>query len=432
MMGNRENLLVKRGRIVDPASGFDDVADVSIRDGIIERLSADLAETEDQAVVDASGLIVAPGFIDVHTHLREPGAEHKETIATGTAAAAAGGICSVAAMPNTQPPPDSVERMHRIAKLAETAVVRFYPIACVTRDRAGRELAPIPDLAAAGAVAFSDDGDPVENEEIMRQALVCARQLGMPIFPHEEVKSITAGGIMHEGEVSARLGVRGMPSAGEEEMIARDIELVRETGGPLHIAHISTAGAVDLVRAAKRDGLPVTCEVLPHHFVLTDAEVERQGSAAKMSPPLRSADDVAAMLRALADDTIDLISTDHAPHSAEEKKAPLEPAPFGVVGLETAIGLTFTYLVETGILELSKAIEKWTSKPAEILKLPGGNLQPGNVGDLTLIDPNLDWTVDAASFVSRSRNTPFDGCQLRGKAVATVVGGAVIYNRLDR
>ena len=293
------NLLVRGGRVIDPANDFDDEADVLIRDGRIARLGPEIAAEPDVEVVDAAGMTVTPGFIDVHVHLREPGAEHKETIASGTAAAAAGGICAVAAMPNTWPPPDTVARLHALWKLAETAQVRFYPIACITMNRAGEMLAPMAQLAAAGAVAFSDDGDPVEREDLMREALVNAAALGVPVFPHEEVKAITAGGCMHHGAVSERLGLKGMPAAGEEEMIARDIELVRETGGHLHIAHISTAGAVDLVRQAKRDGLPITCEVLPHHFILTDEEVERRGTAAKMSPPLRGAGDVAAMRAAL-------------------------------------------------------------------------------------------------------------------------------------
>ena len=424
------NLLVRGGRVIDPANDFDDEADVLIRDGRIARLERGIASEPEVEVLDAAGMTVTPGFIDVHVHLREPGAEHKETIASGTTAAAAGGICAVAAMPNTQPPPDTVARMRALWELAGTAQVRFYPIACITRDRAGEMLAPMADLATAGAVAFSDDGDPIEQEELMREALLNAAALGVPVFPHEEVKAITAGGCMHHGAVSERLGLKGMPAAGEEEMIARDIELVRETGGPLHIAHISTAGSVDLVRQAKRDGLPVTCEVLPHHFILTDAEVERQGTAAKMSPPLRGDRDVAAMRAGLADGTIDLIATDHAPHAAEEKQEPMESAPFGIVGLETAIGLTLTHLVETGVLDLPRAIEKWTAKPAEVLGLPGGKLSPGALGDLTIIDPGRVWTVDASSFASRSANTPFDRCQLRGRAVATVVGGTAVYSEL--
>jgi dihydroorotase len=289
-------------------------------------------------------------------------------------------------------------------------------------------LAPLEDLAKKGAVAFSDDGDPLEDGELMRQALLLARRVNRPVFPHEEVKRLTAGGCMHKGEVSARLGVKGMPAAGEEEMIARDIDLVRQTGGPLHIAHVSTAGSVELVRRAKVEGLPVTCEVLPHHFILTDAEVAAQGAMAKMSPPLRTATDVEAMLLGLQDGSIDLIATDHAPHTQEEKQLPLEEAPFGVVGLETALGLTLNYLVEPGILDLPTAIAKWTWAPARILRLGGGRLSPGDPGDLTLIDLTTYWRVDASRFHSKSRNTPFDGYVLKGRAAATIIGGEMVYS----
>ena len=421
------DLLISNGRVIDPANGVDERTNLIIRDGKVDGLFNHVDGDWNLPVLDASRLIVTPGFIDSHVHLREPGAEYKETIATGTAAAAAGGICSVVAMPNTDPSPDSPTNLEKIKKLARTACVRFYPIACITRERAGCELAPLADLVRCGAVAFSDDGDPVGDESLMRQALMIARDTGVPVFPHEEVKKLTAGGCMHDGEVSARLGVKGMPAAGEEEMIARDIELVRQTGGPLHIAHVSTAGSVALIRKAKGERLPVTCEVLPHHFILTDEEVARLGAAAKMSPPLRSAGDVDAMLAALGDGTIDVISTDHAPHSAAEKECSLEEAAFGIVGLETAIGLTLTYLVERTFLSLPQAIEKWTWAPARILKLPGGRLDPGFPGDVTIIDPEKEWSVDPNSFRSLSKNSPFAGYVLKGKAVATVINGEIVY-----
>ena len=425
------SLLIRRGRVIDPANRFDGEADLLIENGRLTRLGPNLPPVPHIPVLEAGGLVVAPGFIDVHVHLREPGFEHKETIASGTAAAAAGGFTAVAAMPNTDPPPDCGAHLQLMLERARRALVRYYPIGCITRGRAGGELAPLEELARGGAVAFSDDGDPVEDDELMRQALEWARRLDCPVFPHEEVKPLTAGGCMHEGAVSRRLGVKGMPSAGEEEMIARDIELVRQTQGPLHIAHISTAGAVELVRRAKGEGLPVTCEVLPHHFVLTDEEVESQGAAAKMSPPLRTAADVEAMRAGLADGTIDLISTDHAPHSAEEKRQPLAQAPFGIVGLETAIGLTLTYLVETGVLDLAAAIERWTWAPARILRLPGGRLSVGDPGDVTLIDPGATWSVDPERFHSKSTNTPFAGYRLKGRAVATVVGGQIVFKEGD-
>ncbi len=424
------DLLVHQGRLIDPANGTDALGDILIRQGKIVQSAPNLPTPPNVPVLRAAGLVVAPGFIDIHTHLREPGYEHKETIETGTAAAAAGGICAVAAMPNTDPPPDSSDHLQLALERAQTASVRYYPIACVTVNRRGSgALAPLEELAELGAVAFSDDGDPVEDETLMRRALEIARDLDRPIFPHEEVKSLTAGGCMHAGEVAARLGVTGMPAAGEEEMVARDIELVRQTGGPLHIAHISTAGTAQLVRRAKADGLPVTCEVLPHHFVLTDREVERQGTAAKMSPPLREAADVEAMLAGLADGTIEVIATDHAPHTAEEKTQSLTQAPMGIVGLETAVGLTLTYLVDR-VLSLQEAIARWTCHPARILRLPGGALTPGMPGDLTLLDLTREWEVVPAHFRSKSRNTPFAGYHLKGKAVATIVGGQLVYSEL--
>ena len=423
-------LLIRGGHLIDPASRTDAPADLLIEEGQVRRVGRDLPVPRGLPVLEAAGLIVAPGFIDAHVHLREPGFEHKETIASGTAAAAAGGICAVAAMPNTNPPPDTARQVEDFLRRAARAPVRVYPIACITLGRQGKYLAALAELARAGAVAFSDDGDPVEDEGLMRQALELGRQLGLPLVPHEEVKALTAGGCMHQGQVSARLGVKGMPSAGEEVMIARDIGLVRQTGGSLHLPHISTAGAVELVRQAKAEGLPVTCEVLTHHFVLTDEEVARQGAQAKMSPPLRHHADVQAMLRGLAEGVIDTIATDHAPHTAQEKSRPLDQAPFGIVGLETAVGLTLTYLVHAGVLSLAQAIEKWTWAPARLLRLPGGHLCPGAPGDVTLIDPQKEWTVDASQFRSKSRNTPFDGCRLKGKAVATVVGGKIVYSEL--
>ena len=425
------SIVIRGGRVVDPQNNTDTRTDVWIENGLIRAIGPKIKCPLETPHFDATGLIVSPGWIDSHVHFREPGFENKETIATGSAAAASGGFTAVATMPNTQPPPDSVEGITNHFRRVENASVCIYPIACITAGRGGRTLAPLAKLAEAGAVAFSDDGDPVTKTQTMKNALEISESCGVPLFPHEEVKSLTAGGCMHEGEVSRRLGVKGMPAAGEEEMIARDIELVEHCGGHLHIAHISTRGTLELIRAAKRRGLAVTCEVLPHHFILTDEEVAVQGSAAKMSPPLREASDVAAMKEGLRDDTIDTIATDHAPHMEGEKKLPLSEAPFGIVGLETAVGLTFTHLVEPGILSLSQAIAKWTSEPARILKLPGGNFNLGSRGDVTLLDVNKSWTVNPEIFRSKSKNTPFAGWELTGKAVATIVAGRLIYNEIS-
>jgi dihydroorotase len=422
------SLVLRGGRVIDPAEGRDEVADVWLCDGRVAEVGPDLDVPSGVPGYDATGKVVTPGFIDAHVHLREPGFEHKETIATGTAAAAAGGFTAIAAMPNTDPPPDEARHIEAfLARVAADACVRVYPIGCITRGRQGGELASLDELAAAGAIAFSDDGDPVEDEALMRQALEQAARLGRALFPHEEFRRISAGGCMHDGDVARRLGVKGMDPAAEDEMIARDIDLVRQTGGALHIAHISTAGTVDLVRDAKAQGLPVTCEVLPHHFLLTDAEVERQGTAAKMAPPLRTQADVDAMLAGLADGTIDTIGTDHAPHSAEEKALPLSEAPFGIVGLETALGLCLTVLVQTGRLTLPQMIDKWTAAPARILGLPGGRLRPGDPADITVLDTESRWVVDPAAFLSKSANTPFAGYDLVGRAAATIVGGHLVY-----
>ena len=426
-----ETVVIRNGRLLDPGNGIDAVADVWIEDGAMRAVGAGLQTPEGTPSLDASDMLVTPGWIDSHVHFREPGFEAKETLASGSAAAAAGGFTSVATMPNTEPPPDSAAALADLRARSAGACVRIYPIACVTAGRAGKRLAPLADLAASGAVAFSDDGDPVADAGLMEAALAVSRQTGVPLFPHEEVKELTAGGCMHEGAVSRRLGVQGMPSAGEEEMIARDIGLVERCGGYLHVAHISTSGSASLIQEAKGRGLAVTCEVLPHHFALTNEAVADQGTAAKMSPPLRGKSDVEAMLAGLRDGTIDTIATDHAPHSTAEKQLPLTEAPFGIVGLETAVGLTFTYLVETGVLGLAQAIVKWTTEPARILRLPGGRLDIGAPGDVTVIDPVRRWTVKPEHFRSKSCNTPFAGCRLTGKAVATIVGGRVVHNEIS-
>ena len=419
-------LLLRGGRLVDPAANRDETTDLLLRDGVVAAIGEEVTMT-DIEVVDVTGLVVCPGFIDAHVHLREPGFEHKETIKTGAEAAAAGGFTSIVTMPNTAPPPDSATRVEDLVERYQAGCVRIYPMGTVTGERTGRGLAPLREMADAGAVGFSDDGDPVEDEDLMRRALQVAAETGMPIAPHEEVKNLTTGGCMHEGDVSRRLGFTGMPAAAEEQMIARDIELVRETGGPLHILHISTAGTVELVRGAKASGLPVTCEVLPHHFLMTDEQVEHLGTAAKMSPPLREQADVDAMIAGLADGTIDTLATDHAPHTAQEKALPFPEAPMGIVGLETAVGHTLTRLLHGGVLDLAAVIDRWSVAPARILQLAGGRLRVGDVADVTLLDLNQTWTVDSSRFQSKSANTPFDGQLMRGRAVGTIVGGRVVH-----
>jgi dihydroorotase len=427
MSGFADDLLIRGGHVLDPAAGVDAQFDVLIRSGRVSGVGPNLT-APGVPVLDAAGLLVLPGFIDAHVHLREPGFEHKETIATGTAAAAAGGICAVVCMPNTRPAPDRPEQVRALLERAgDTGCVRVYPIGCISRDRAGRELAPLAELAEAGAVGFSDDGDSIEDGALMEQALIAAQAIGRPLCPHEEIKSVTAGGVMHAGQVSRRLGLGGMPAGGEEDMIARDVQLSARTGGPLHVAHLSTAGGLELVRQARAGGAPVTCEVMTHHLVLTDEAVATHGTQAKMSPPLRTAADTAALTVGLADGSIQAIATDHAPHAADEKALPMDRAPFGIVGLETAIGLSFTYLVHTGAVPLATVVAAWTWGPARAFGLPGGRLAVGDPGDVTLVDPQRDWTVRPEEFRSRSRNTPFAGYQLKGRAAATVVGGKLVY-----
>ncbi len=448
------SLAIRGGRVIDPANGVDAIADVLIEGGRIAAVGPDAGKGASETL-DARGLVVCPGFVDIHTHLREPGFEHKETIATGTLAAARGGFTTVCAMPNTQPPIDSAAAVEFVLRTARTqGAVRVLPIACVTRGRAGRELADLAELAQAGAVAFSDDGAPVADAHLMRRALEYAGMLpstaagaalrtGLPIIDHCEDPSLAAGGVMHEGWVSTRLGLRGTPAAAEEAMIARDIALAEQTGSHVHIAHVSTAGAVELIRGAKARGVRVTAEVTPHHLALTHEAVmlgpgEAQGrlaydTNAKVNPPLRTAADAAACLAGLLDGTIDCIATDHAPHATQDKLCEFDVAAFGISGLETALGLCLSARVGA-VREppLQRLIEALTIAPARALGLDRrieglGTLSPGAPGDVAVLDPTAEWLVEPETFASKGRNTPLAGRTLRGRVVATVYAGRVVW-----
>lgn len=420
------SLLIRGGRVIDPSQGLDRVTDLVIENGRI--VGYDGGGHHDATVIDATDKIVAPGLIDMHVHLREPGREEDETIATGAAAALAGGFTSIACIPNTEPPIDtqaSVEFVQHQAALADQANV--FVVACVSKNREGKELAEFAQLAKAGAVAFTDDGSPVFDPELMRRAFEYALMFDRPILNHAEVLELTQGGVMHEGLVSLVLGLPGMPAAAEDVMTSRDISLAEATGGRLHVMHISTAGSVEIVRRAKRRNVRVTTEVCPHHFTLTDECLRTFDSNYKMSPPLRSQQDVEACIAGLADGTIDCICTDHAPHAREKKMQELDRAPFGIIGLETALGLVITQLIEPGHLDWPTALAKMTINPARILGIDKGTLRAGADADVTIIDPQLRWQVDPARFRSKSSNTPFGGRWLTGRAVTVVVGGRVKY-----
>ena len=439
-------LAIHNARVIDPGLGRDGIADIVIVDGRISRVGPDEGSAVIEADrIDATGLVVAPGFVDLHTHLRQPGFEYKETIATGTAAAAAGGFTTVCAMPNTNPPLDSRAAVESVLREAEaSALVRVLPIGCITRGRAGKELAPAGELAGAGAVALSDDGDAVSDPSLMRHALEYSTAFGLPVSQHCEDPSLVRDGHMHEGWVATRLGLRGRPASAEETMVARDIALAELSGAHLHIAHVSSAGSVALIRAARERGAHVTAEVTPHHLVLTHEEVAFDGdfrhvryqTNAKVNPPLREEADLIALREALREGVIDAIATDHAPHAAMDKDIEFDLAAPGISGIETAFGLSMT-LVHEGALSLPALIARLTTGPASAWGLdrrPGleglGTLAPGAVGDLVILDPEARWTVEAARFRSMGRNTPLEGRELRGSVMATIAGGRIVH-RLD-
>ena len=425
-------LLIKNGHLIDPSNGQNSGMDVLIEDGKIAAwLGINDAAPEDAEIFDASGLVVAPGFIDLHVHLREPGQEHKETIASGCAAAVAGGWTSVCPMPNTNPVNDNAAITRYMIEQAERAgLANVFPIGAITKLSDGSELAEMGEMKAAGAVAVSDDGRPVPNAGIMRRAMQYARDFDLPVIDHCEDKSLSAGGVMHEGRISLLLGLKGIPALAEDIDVVRDIILAKETGSHIHIAHVSTKGAVEAIRRAKAEGIKVTCEVTPHHFTLTDKAVEGYDTNTKMAPPLRSEEHLEAIIEGLRDRTIDAIATDHAPHHADEKALEYDRAPMGITGLETAIGLAFNELIHKGIIDLVRLVELCSTNPAKIFKLAGrGTLAPGSVADITIIDPDLTWTFKASESRSKSRNSPFDQWQFTGAAVATIVGGRIVYRR---
>ena len=416
------DILFKNATVIDPEQETEKQADVLVRDGKLQEVGSVAAASFQGEVVDATGKILCPGFIDLHVHLREPGREDEETVVSGAAAAMAGGFVSVCPMPNTDPPMDNAEVVRFVKQQAEPLLVDVFPIAAVTKNRAGEELAEMGEVVEAGAVAFSDDGDPVATAEILRRAMEYTRMFDVPIIEHCEDKTLTVGGAMHEGAVSTRLGLPGIPGISEDIIVARDILVAEFTGARLHIAHISTAGAVELVRQAKKRGVRVTCEVTPHHFTLDHEAVRDYDPNTKMNPPLRTRQDVEAMLEGLQDGTIDVIATDHAPHSIEEKETEYEVAPFGIIGLETALGLILTQLVDQNVLSLPQAVRKITANPAQVLGVPRGRLAVGEPASLTLFDPKAKWTVDRERFYSKSKNSPFHGWELRGKVFG-------LYNR---
>ncbi len=427
-------LLLKGGRVVDPASNRDGEFDVLIDGGRVAKIGKTLPADGAEVLALESGWIVAPGLIDIHVHLREPGQEHKETIATGTASAVAGGFTAVACMPNTDPVNDHPGITDLILKKAQAAgLARVYPIGAVSIGSRGEQLAELAAQKAAGCVAFTDDGRPVASALLMRRALEYAGMLGIPIVDHCEDPSLKADGVAHDGFVAARLGLRGIPGAAESIMVERDIALAEMTGGAFHVAHMSARQSIRAVRAAKERGVTnVTCEVAPHHFVLTDDSLEtpiRYDTNVKMNPPLRAAADRDAMLDGIADGTVDVIATDHAPHHADEKLVEFDRAPFGIVGLETCVPLVFDRLVHAGRIDVRRAIELLSTNPARVFSLPGGTLAEGAVADVTVLAPEIRVTVRAAALKSKSKNTPFDGWQLRGAVAATIVGGRVVYKR---
>jgi dihydroorotase len=422
-------LLLKGGNIIDPAQNFEQVADILIENGLISQVGENLNEAGAE-VFNAKGLVIAPGFVDMHVHLREPGLEAKEDIASGTKAAAAGGFTTIACMPNTKPTVDQAIVVSGILHRAQTeGVVNVKVIGALSKGQQGKELAEIGDMILSGAVAISDDGSSLDNNRLLKTGLEYTSMFGCPVISHAEDESLVDEGVMHEGAVSAMLGMKGRPSVAEDIAVARDIMLAEYTNSLLHIAHVSSKGAVELIRQAKKRGVKVTAEVTPHHLTLTDDAVKTFNTAAKVNPPLRSADHVAALLDGLKDGTLDAIATDHAPHAFEEKDMEFKQAPPGFAGLETALGVILTELYHTGKFTLFEIVEKMSTAPASILRIGAGSLKVGVPADITIIDANVEWVVNSKEFYTKGKHTPFDKKELKGKAVATLVSGKFVMRK---
>jgi dihydroorotase len=423
------SLLIHGGRVLSPEDGLDGELDLLVEDGKVREVAAGIRASADQ-VIDAWGQVVSPGFLDIHVHLREPGGEISETLESGLRAAVAGGFTSVCPMPNTQPVNDHPELTRQMIEGAKgLGLARVFPIAAVTLGSEGKKLTDFRALVAAGAVGFSDDGKPVKTARLMKEALGKAKEFRLPVIDHCEVPELSAGGVINEGEAAKRLGLKGIPSSSEDRCVKRDVELAEATGGHLHVAHLSTSGAIQMVRDAKRRGIHVTCEVTPHHFTLTEEAVAKYGTHAKMNPPLRSAADLEAVLAAIEDGAVDVIVTDHAPHAPELKARPIAQAPFGITGLETSFALAMKQLVHSGKISLGQLILLLSSSPARLINQPLGRIQAGGSADLTLFSPDLEWTYQASRGFSKSRNSPFDGWQFRGAVTTTIVAGRIVYQR---
>ncbi|MCK8825324.1 dihydroorotase [Fuchsiella alkaliacetigena] len=420
-----KKLLIKEGRVIDPVNGVDEQLDILIAEGEVVQIAAQI-EDQEAEIIEANNKVVTPGLIDMHAHFREPGFEHKETIKTGSESAVAGGFTSVACMPNTDPVVDNASVVESILNRAAEAKVNLFPIGSITKDLAGEELAEIGFMRKSGIVAISDDGETVMNSQLMKSALEYVQAFDLPVITHCEDQSLVGEGVVNEGYYSTVTGLEPIPAVAEDIIVARDIKLAELTNTHLHIAHVSTKGAVELIKAAKQRGVSVTAEVTPHHLALTDEAITTFDTSTKVNPPLRSAEDVAALKEALAEGTIDAIATDHAPHAWEEKDVGYDNAPFGISGLETALSVLITELVQPGLLSWSQLVEKLTVKPADILGLDKGRLEVGAVADVTVIDPEFEYTVDVDKFYSKGKNSPFAGRTLTGKAVTTIVDGELV------